>query len=103
MNAVIYDFRDSSLEIGDTFLNPKFVETGKGLMRQDYAVANPMWNQSNYDTDFYEKDPWKRFEYGTPLKSSADWGWVQYILASWNDQGRAGIVLRYGGGVSWFG
>ena len=42
MNAVIYDFRDSSLEIGETFLNPKFVETGKGLMRHDYAVANPM-------------------------------------------------------------
>jgi type I restriction enzyme M protein len=96
MNAVIYDFRDSSLEIGDTFLNPKFVETGKGLMRHDYAVANPMWNQSNYDTDFYEKDHWKRFEYGTPSKSSADWGWVQHILASLNDQGRAGIVLDTG-------
>jgi type I restriction enzyme M protein len=30
MNAVIYNFLDSSLEIGDTFLNPKFVETSEG-------------------------------------------------------------------------
>jgi type I restriction enzyme M protein len=55
-----------------------------------YSTELPI---SDFYTDFYDKAPWKRFEYGTPSKSLADWGWVQHILASLNDQGRAGVVL----------
>jgi type I restriction enzyme M protein len=55
-----------------------------------------MWNQSNYDDTFYDKDVWKRFEYGTPPNSSADWGWLQLIHASLNKEGRAAIVLDTG-------
>jgi type I restriction enzyme M protein len=55
-----------------------------------------MWNQDNYDETFYENDAWNRFAYGTPPKSSADWGWVQHIHASLNERGRAAIVLDTG-------
>jgi type I restriction enzyme M protein len=55
-----------------------------------------MWNQDNYDEAFYEHDPWNRFRYGIPPKSSADWGWVQHILASLNNTGRAAVVLDTG-------
>ncbi|MFN5471388.1 MAG: N-6 DNA methylase [Pseudanabaena sp.] len=96
MNMFLYDYGDSMLAIGDTFKNPSHSAQGAGLSRFDYAVANPMWNQDNYDEDFYNDDGWKRFEYGAPPKSSADWGWVQHIFASLKDQGKAAIVLDTG-------
>jgi type I restriction enzyme M protein len=96
MNMFLHDFGDSSFSIGDTFSNPGFVVEGSKLKRFDYVVANPMWNQDNYDTLFYENDSWNRFLYGIPPKSSADWGWIQHMLASLNDHGRAAIVLDTG-------
>jgi type I restriction enzyme M protein len=96
MNMFLHDFTDSFFAIGDTFRHPGFTARGAGLKRFDCVVANPMWNQDNYDEAFYEQDQWNRFAYGTPPNSSADWGWVQHILASLNDRGRAAIVLDTG-------
>ncbi len=96
MNMFLHDYTDSFFAIGDTFTRPGFAAEGVGLRRFDYAVANPMWNQDNYDESFYDKDAWDRFKRGTPPKSSADWGWAQHILASLNDRGRAAIVLDTG-------
>lgn len=96
MNMFLHDFTDSYFAIGDTFRNPGFSADGAGLKTFDYVVANPMWNQDNYDDDFYDNDTWDRFKYGTPPKSSADWGWVQHIFASLNGEGRAAVVLDTG-------
>jgi type I restriction enzyme M protein len=96
MNAFLHDYTNASIAIGDTFRSPKFAAKGAGLQRFDYVVANPMWNQDNYDEKFYESDTWKRFENGFPPKSSADWGWVQLMLASLKENGRAAIVLDTG-------
>ncbi len=96
MNMFLHDFGDSYFAIGDTFTRPGFAAEGAGLMRFDYVVANPMWNQDNYGDEFYENDKWGRFESGYPPKSSADWGWAQHICASLNDNGRAAIVLDTG-------
>src|SRR5262249_6798818 len=66
------------------------------LKQFDYVTGNPMWNQDNYDEMLYENDRWKRFEWGTPPSSSADWGWLQHIAASLNETGRATVVLDSG-------
>ncbi len=96
MNMFLHDYTDASIAIGDTFKNPRFAAKGAGLERFDYVVANPMWNQDNYDEAFYEHDSWGRFRYGIPPKSSADWGWAQHMLASLKELGRAAIVLDTG-------
>ena len=96
MNMFLHDYGDSYFAIGDTFRNPGFAAEGAGLRRFDYVVANPMWNQDNYDESFYDNDKWNRITYGVPPKSSADWGWAQHILASLNENGRAAIVLDTG-------
>jgi len=96
MNVFLHDYTNASIAIGDTFRNPKFAAKGAGLNRFDYVVANPMWNQPNYDEAFYEHDQWNRFRYGIPPKQFADWGWVQHMLASLKDNGRAAIVLDTG-------
>jgi len=96
MNMFLHDYTDSTFQIGDTFTKPGFAAEGAGLRKFDYVVANPMWNQDNYDETLYENDQWKRFEYGAAPSSSADWGWLQHIAASLNDSGRAAVVLDTG-------
>ena len=95
MNMFLHDYTDSSFAIGDTFRKPGFGPEGT-LKQFDYVVANPMWNQDNYDEAFYENDSYSRFKYGTPPRSSADWGWVQHMFASLKDGGRAAVVLDTG-------
>jgi type I restriction enzyme M protein len=96
MNMFLHDYTDALFAIGDTFRNPGFAAKGAGLRRFDYVVANPMWNQDNYDEAFYDKEAFNRFSFGIPPKSSADWGWAQLIYTSLNDNGRAAIVLDTG-------
>ena len=96
MNAFLHDFVDANFHIGDTFRNPGFITDDSGLKRFDYVLANPMWNQKEYNDTFYANDSWGRFTYGVPPSSSADWAWVQHILASLKETGRAAIVLDTG-------
>src|SRR5581483_7423001 len=96
MNMFLHDYTDSTFAVGDTFRTPRFGAQAAGLQRFDYVVANPMWNQDNYDEDFYENDKWNRYVHGVPPKSSADWGWAQHMLASLKEKGRAAVVLDTG-------
>ena len=96
MNAFLHDFTNADVHIGDTFRNPAFVTDDSSLQRFDYVLANPMWNQKEYNETFYANDSWGRFTYGVPPSSSADWAWVQHILASLKETGRAAIVLDTG-------
>ena len=96
MNAFLHDFIGADLHIGDTFRNPAFVADDSSLQRFDYVLANPMWNQKEYNETFYANDSWQRFTHGLPPSSSADWAWVQHILASLKETGRAAIVLDTG-------
>ena len=91
MNMIIHDM-EGDIAIGDTLRNPKFLE-GSRLKTFDLVVANPMWNQDGYDTSFYESDTFSRFNNGYPSASSADWGWIQLMFASLNDEGKAAVVL----------
>jgi len=96
MNMIIHDM-EGEIEIGDTFKNPKFRQGGK-LKTFDRVIANPMWNQKEYDEKDYDADELDRFSLtgGFPGQSSADWGWVQHIHASLNANGRAAVVLDTG-------
>jgi type I restriction enzyme M protein len=103
MNMIIHDL-EGVIEIGDTFKNPKFRQdllgfgNLTGLKTFDRVVANPMWNQDWFTEKDYDADELGRFPKGAgfPGKQSADWGWVQHILASLNESGRAAIVLDTG-------
>ncbi len=96
MNLIIHDM-EGEIEIGDTFKRPKFL-TRNRLRTFDRVVANPMWNQDWFTEKDYDADELGRFpkDAGFPGKQSADWGWVQHILASAKENGRAGIVLDTG-------
>ena len=96
MNMIIHDL-EGAIEIGDTFKSPKFRARNK-LQTFDRVVSNPMWNQDWFKEEDYDADELGRFPQGAgfPGGQSADWGWVQHILASLNENGRAAIVLDTG-------
>jgi type I restriction enzyme M protein len=95
MNMIIHDM-EGQIEIGDTFKNPKF-RKGNRLQTFDRVVTNPMWNQDWWAEKDYDADELDRFPKGAGFPGrKADWGWVQIVLASLNDKGRAAIVLDTG-------
>jgi len=98
MNMYIHDIHNHHLEFGDTFLYPKFKE-GDSLKRFDVVVANPPWNQDGYGEDVLKKGEfWReRFGFGFVPRQSADWAWIQHMLASAKDDtGRVGVVIDNG-------
>jgi type I restriction enzyme M protein len=98
MNTYIHDITNAHLEFGNTFLYPKFKE-GAGIKQFDVVLANPPWNQDGYDEEVLMKGEfWKqRFSFGFVPRQSADWAWIEHMLASAKDTGsRVGIVLDNG-------
>jgi len=95
MNTVIHDMLEAEIRLGDTMRNPAFKDAAGRLTTFDLVAANPMWNQ-DFPKEVYENDPFERFKFGIPPSSSADWGWLQHILASLNERGRAAVVLDTG-------
>lgn len=95
MNMIIHDM-EGTIELGDTFKNPKF-RNGNRLQTFDRVVANPMWNQDWWKEADYDADEFDRFPKGAGYPGGkADWGWVQIILASLKEKGRAAVVLDTG-------
>jgi type I restriction enzyme M protein len=94
MNAFIHDI-EAEISLGDTMRSPRFLQADGSLPRFDLVTANPMWNQ-NFPTSLYENDPFERFSKGIPPGSSADWGWVQHMMACLGPQGRMAVVLDTG-------
>jgi type I restriction enzyme M protein len=98
MNLYIHDIRNARISLGDTLLYPKF-KKGDKLQQFNVCIANPPWNQDGYNEDVLKKGEFwhDRFNYGFPTKQSADWAWIQHMLASVNgDNGRVGIVIDNG-------
>lgn len=98
MNLYIHDIRNANIVYGDTLQSPKFKE-GDGVKKFDTVIANPPWNQDGYGEDSLKKGEfWKeRFGFGFSTKQSADWVWIQHMLASSrDDKGKVGVVIDNG-------
>ena len=95
MNMIIHDL-EGEIQIGDSFRKPKF-RVGNRLRTFDRVVANPMWNQTEFEEKDYDADELDRFPNGAGFPGNkADWGWMQHIFASLNPIGRAAVVLDTG-------
>lgn len=99
MNLYIHDIRNCNLSFGDTLLYPKFKDGERFRTTFGVVVANPPWNQDGYDESVLKKGEfWKeRFGFGFVPRQSADWAWVQHMIASADDRsGRVGVIIDNG-------
>lgn len=96
LNLVAHGITDAFIEFGDSLLYPRFTEDGK-LKRFHIVVANPPWNQDGYGEETLKKADFReRYAFGYPPNNSADWAWIQHMLASVREDGRVGIVIDNG-------
>jgi type I restriction enzyme M protein len=98
MNLYIHDITNAQLAPGDTLLRPKFKE-GDEVKKFDIVLANPPWNQDGYDEEVLKKGEFwhQRFGFGFSPAQSADWAWIQHMLASADKKnGRVGVVIDNG-------
>lgn len=99
MNLNIHDIRNANIMYGDTLSSPKFKDESGEVRTFDIVIANPPWNQDGYDEEVLRKaEFWsKRFEYGFPPRQSADWAWIEHMLASAKEEtGKVGVVIDNG-------
>jgi type I restriction enzyme M protein len=122
INMILHGL-DARIEKGDTILDPKFVDEDNELeIKQfDLAMANFPFSQENWWKNgepkrdkkgkvvnkkdgspqlVYPKDgmtdPYGRLIYGQPPFSNGDFAFLQHIVASIKDDGKAGIVCPQG-------
>ena len=95
MNAFIHDM-EAEIALGDTMHRPAFTERDGRLRQFDLVTANPMWNQE-FDARPTRTTRMSGSSTACPPSSSADWGWVQHMVASAEaDSGRMAVVLDTG-------
>jgi len=74
---------------GDSFHNDCHPD-----LRADFILANPPFNVSDWGGERLTED--KRWQYGTPPKGNANFGWVQHMVHHLAPRGVAGFVLANG-------
>lgn len=123
INMILHGL-DASIEKGDTLKDPKFTEDDNSLAikKFDYATANFPFSQENWWKNGEPKknkkgkpetnkdgspklsypgkeefsDQYGRFDYGIPPYSNGDFAFLQHIVASMNENGKAGVVCPQG-------
>lgn len=95
MNMVLHGIVDAKIMYGDVLSNPQLVEGGK-LKTYDRVLANFPFSM-DWDNTGAAKDSYGRFKYGIPpAKDKADFAFIQHMLASLNEKGRAAIICSQG-------
>lgn len=92
MNMLFHNIYDSKILNGDTLLNPLHLEHGE-LKTFDIILANPPFSLDYSTTNMKFKE---RFSFWMPVKSKADFMFVQHMVASLNNAGRMAVVMPHG-------
>lgn len=92
MNLFMHNLTQFNVEVGDTLKNPLFKQPDGSVAKFDMILANPPYS--------LKWTPWTRDVRalgGIAPRSTADWAFVQHMIASMKPKtGRAGVVLPHG-------
>jgi type I restriction enzyme M protein len=80
---------DAQIAHGDTFHNDRHPD-----LKADYVLANPPFNDSDWRGELLKDD--KRWAFGAPPASNANFAWVQHFIYHLAPTGLAGFVLANG-------
>lgn len=119
MNMILHNYMDVDLRKGDTLTDPQHKDDKNELMVFDRVIANPPFSQDAWwtpaevsqevklDKEGKEKkitpnyskvvvDKFGRFQYGIPPRGYADLAFLQHMIATLKQDGKAGVVLPHG-------
>ncbi|RLI48876.1 MAG: SAM-dependent DNA methyltransferase, partial [Candidatus Thorarchaeota archaeon] len=93
MNMYIHGIQNHQIETGDSLLYPRFE-----LGAFNIVIANPPWNLDGYPEEVLKKNEKYKliYKYGFTPSQSADWAWMQLMLAAVKDDGKVGVVIDNG-------
>jgi type I restriction enzyme M protein len=94
INLLLNNLYNFDIRLGDTLRDPQLVE-GNKLMLFDRIIASPPFNVM-WGDEMGKIDKYNRFPYGIPPKNSGDFAFIQHILATLNDTGKAAVVVPPG-------
>ncbi len=80
---------DAQIAHGDSFHNDQHPD-----LKADFVLANPPFNDSDWRGEQLKDD--KRWKYGVPPASNANFAWVQHFIYHLAPTGIAGFVLANG-------
>ena len=80
---------EGQIAYGDSFHNDGYPD-----LRADHILANPPFNVKDWGGDRLTED--KRWRYGVPPASNANFAWVQHMVHHLAPRGSAGFVLANG-------
>lgn len=96
MNLFLHGAKDFKIVQGDTLRNPKFLTAGK-VKTFDCVIANPPFGLSGWGAEQFVVDPYGRNIWGAPSDSSADFAWLQHMIASMDStKGKCAVILPQG-------
>lgn len=94
---LLHELDNADIRLGDTLLDPKFLTADGRLRTFDIVIANPPFSLKNWGREQLRAgDPYGRLAFGLPPKNYGDLAFLQHMIASLNDTGRAGVVLPHG-------
>jgi type I restriction enzyme M protein len=95
INLLLHGIFDFDIRLGDTIRDPKLVQNDK-LMLFDRVIASPPFNLDDWGSESANFDYYSRFRYGIPPKSSNIFAFIQHILATLKETGKAGVIVPFG-------
>ena len=95
MNMILHNILDFDIRKGDTIREPALVEGGE-LMLFDLVIANPPFSLDKWGQEIAKEDGYQRFGYGIPPKSKGDYAFIEHMVATLNNKGRAGVFVPHG-------
>jgi type I restriction enzyme M protein len=94
MNLFLHDIEDFRIRRGDTLRDPKFKTPDGQLARFDLVIANPPFAHSPWGHETWSSDPYGRSRYGVPPASTADYAFIEHMIASVRaSSGRVAVVM----------
>lgn len=97
MNVLTSNFSTSAtLHLGDSIRAPRFLNADGSIKQFDVGVSNIPFSLKDWGADEAQHDPFGRFQWGVPPKSSGDYAFISQMLSSLNTNGRMAVIVPNG-------
>jgi type I restriction enzyme M protein len=97
INMILHGVRGWTHRREDSIRVPLLKDNTNKLLQFDRIVMNPPFSLEDWGYDeLSDGDRYERFAFGMPPRDNGDYAWLQQVVASLSDTGRAIVVMSQG-------